>query len=154
MSSFPVLNFIFEGGIFSFFRHSTPGAYGFIFLSSSTFFVALWISFYLIILGSSDIVLYLWMISLWSLSLAEVFPSPKTALLKLPKEIITTVTLSRVLLKREFFKIYSTAIPLYLWTLEATFSCLLSWTLFHTQLDTSSFDILSKIPSQPKIKKS
>ena len=49
---------------------------------------------------------------------------------------------------------YSTAIPVYLWILLATFICLLSDTEFHTHCDMSSLDILSKIPSHPKTIKS
>lgn len=100
---------------------------------------------------------FLFFSSMWtggSSSLALCLLSPKTALLKLLKEIITTVTLSRVLRSKEFLRMYSTAIPLCLCTFVATFSCLLSATLFQTQLTISSLDILSKMPSQPRTRKS
>ena len=45
-------------------------------------------------------------------SLELLFDEPNTACLKLLNAIKTTVTLSNVLLSREFFKIYSTATPL------------------------------------------
>lgn len=82
------------------------------------------------------------------------FVVPNTECLKLLNAIITTVTLSRVLLSKEFFRIYSTAIPLYLWIFYAKPRVLLSWTLFHTQWRVSSFESLSNIPSQPSTMKS
>ncbi len=67
---------------------------------------------------------------------------------------MTTVTLSRVLRSREFFKMYSTAMPVCLWMLFATFIWRLSLTLFHTHSIRCSFESLSKIPSHPKTMKS
>lgn len=80
--------------------------------------------------------------------------SPKAACLKLLKAIMTTVTLSTDLLKSVFLRMYSTPIPLCLWTLFAALRVLLSFTLFHTHSTTSLFDILSNMPSQPKTMKS
>lgn len=89
----------------------------------------------------------------WSI-VASGLSSPKHEFLKFLNDIITTVTLSRVRLSKEFFKMYSTAMPVYLWILLATFIVLLSVTEFHTHSVMSSFDILSKIPSHPRTMKS
>ncbi len=79
---------------------------------------------------------------------------PNTACLKLLNAISTTVTLSRVLLNKEFLRMYSTPIPLYLWIFDEKHNYLLSSTLFHTHFIVSSLLSLSKIPSQAKTKKS
>ena len=70
------------------------------------------------------------------------------------KEISTTVTLSKVLLSKEFLRMYSTAIPLCLWILLANCNYLLSLTLFQAQEIVSWLLNLSKIPSQPRTIKS
>jgi hypothetical protein len=106
--------------------------------------------------------LFYWLLftfCLYLLFLFELFdffpdPCPKHACLKLLKAIMTTVTLSSVLLRSEFLSMYSTPMPLCLWTLFANDNVLLSFTLFHTHWIVSSLLSLSNIPSQPRTTKS
>ena len=82
----------------------------------------------------------------------------RTVCLKLLNPITTTVTLSKDLLKREFFITYSTPIPQILWMSLAWFFTagwnLLSWTALQTHEIDSLFSNLSKMPSQPRMIKS
>ena len=83
---------------------------------------------------------------------------PKIVCLKLLNPITTTDTLSKDLLKREFFMTYSTPIPQILWMSLAWFFTagwnLLSCTALQTQEIDSLFSNLSKMPSHPRMMKS